>query len=136
MECTLIQPEIVLYHFGTIAPGPRVEVERHLLGCRTCLEGYLALKRHLETEPDSGPRPSELARVKLRAAVEREFARPRPIAVSWRRAASWGIAAAAAAAIAAVAFQGTHRPPHRPDLEAGGIRVDSANPGDAGLTVL
>jgi anti-sigma-K factor RskA len=136
VECTLIQPELVLYHFGTIAPGSRVEVERHLLGCRTCLAGYLALKRHLESEPEAGPRPSENARVKLRAAVEREFARPRPLSVAWRRTASWGLAAAAAAVIAAVAFQGATPVRSHAPVDPNGIPVDSANPGDAGLTVL
>lgn len=153
MNCALIQPELVLYHFGTIAPESRAEVESHLLSCRECLSGYLALKRHLESEPDSGPRPSPAARVRLRDAVEREFgrsiasrserpaagsggARPRPLSVTWRRAASWGLAAAAAAAIAAVAFQGGFQTAHTPLGTGQNIPVDSANPCAAGLNVL
>ena len=136
MSCADIQPELVLYHFGTISPRTRPDVERHLLSCRACLEGYLALKRHLESEPESGPRPSQQARLKLRAAVEREFARPLPIQVRWRRATSWGLAVAAAAAIAFIALQGMPRTPIAPVRAGESIPVDSANPGAAGLTVL
>ena len=139
MECALIQPELVLYHFGTIEPASREAVESHLLACRDCLEGYIALKRHLEDASGAtgGPRPSERARLRLRAEVQREFERPRLSRVTWRRAASWGIAAAAAAAIAFVALRTTEPPPAPPPLEDGsGIPVDSANPGAAGLAVL
>ena len=136
MDCRLIQPELVLYHFGTIESDARREVETHLVSCRECLAGYLALKRHLETEDEAGPRPSESARLRLRAAVEREV-RTQIATPAWRRAASWSVAAAAAAAIAAFALQ-TAQPPRTPSaFEAGEtIPVDSANPGAAGLAVL
>lgn len=136
MDCRLIQPELVLYHFGTIESAARGDVESHLVSCRECLAGYLALKRHLETDDDRGPRPSDAMRLRLRAAVEEEIGE-RIGMPAWRRAASWSVAVAAAAAIAAFAFQTTQPPRTSPALEAGEtIPVDSANPGAAGLAVL
>ena len=139
MDCRLIQPELVLYHFGTIDSVTRSRVETHLLSCRECLAGYLALKRQLESETaDSGPRPSDAARARLRAAVEREVSAARQPLASWRRATRWSLAAAAAAVLAFVALQSTRPPAIRPAPSSTGdsIPVDSANPGAVGLTVL
>ena len=99
MDCKLIRPELVAYHFGSVAAGVREDLEAHLPQCPDCLRAYLALKRELETA-GAGPRPSPAARDRLRRAVARELAAPaRPRAsVGWRQTLGLGFAAAATAA--------------------------------------
>lgn len=69
MSCESIEPELVAYHFATVSPEVRLLVEEHLATCPACLKTFFALKRELETEPDSLPRPSVAARNRLRVAV-------------------------------------------------------------------
>jgi hypothetical protein len=73
MDCALV--DLVGYHFATLGGDERAEVDEHLVGCTTCLRAYLALKHKVEDEE----RPSDEARLRLRAAVAARF-RPSPIA--------------------------------------------------------
>lgn len=81
MDCARVTSHLVGYHLGLVADDERGTLEAHLLGCRSCLEKYLALKRaadkaaHTKNEED---RPSPEVRARLRAAVMREVASPPP----------------------------------------------------------
>lgn len=100
MDCRLIRPDLVAYHFGSVEEPSRGAVEAHLIECRECLTAYLALKREIETACAS-PAPSQAARDRLRHAVAREVAR-RPGSSAapgrWRRPLAFIFAAAASAA--------------------------------------
>jgi anti-sigma factor RsiW len=72
MSCDQIQSELSAYHFGVVSDETRAQLEAHLVVCPACLKAFLALKREIETAA-SGPRPSELARRRLRSAVAREL---------------------------------------------------------------
>jgi anti-sigma factor RsiW len=87
MDCKLIQPDLVSYHFGMIEVDARERVEKHLLECPQCLRDYIALKREMETTEE---RPSPAAKARLREAVAREVGRrvtwswwERPLAVAF-----------------------------------------------------
>ena len=60
MTCQEINLELIAYHFGTVTPEGREQVERHLLGCQECLKSYLAVKREIETA-ESGAHASPSA---------------------------------------------------------------------------
>ena len=67
MDCALV--DLVGYHFATIEHDKHAKVDEHLVGCTTCLRAYLALKHKVE----DAERPSDKARLRLRAAVETRF---------------------------------------------------------------
>jgi anti-sigma factor RsiW len=96
MSCDQIQAELVAYHFGVVSDETRALLEAHLVGCPACLKAFLALKREIETAA-SGPRPSELARRRLRSAVARELglSEKRRRWSWWERPLAFGFAAAA-----------------------------------------
>ena len=95
MDCSLIQPDLVGYHFADLEEEARQRVEEHLVGCPQCLRDFIALKREMETTPE---RPSPAAKDRLRKAVLREVgSRERGVAWSW-----WERPLAAAFASAAV----------------------------------
>lgn len=71
MDCSLIRPDLVSFHFGTLEGPARDALERHLEGCQECLRDFLALKRAFEV---SAERPSAAARARLRGAVRAELA--------------------------------------------------------------
>lgn len=73
MDCARI--DLIAYHFATGTEPEREIVEKHLLTCTRCLEGYLALKRHVEGGA-RGERPGDAVRARLRRDVEREFPGP------------------------------------------------------------
>lgn len=101
MDCKLIRPDLVAYHFGSVEARSRDAVEAHLVECRGCLKAYLALKREIETAGAS-PAPSQAARERLRRAVAREVAlRPGGSMETgwWRRPLAFAFAAAASAAV-------------------------------------
>jgi predicted anti-sigma-YlaC factor YlaD len=100
MDCSLIRPDLVAYHFGSVEEPSRGAVEAHLVECRECLTVYLALKREIETARAS-PAPSQAARERLRRAVARETARCPGMSAApgrWRRPLAFIFAAAASAA--------------------------------------
>ncbi|MBI5545800.1 MAG: zf-HC2 domain-containing protein [Deltaproteobacteria bacterium] len=96
MDCKLIEPELVAYHFGSVSDQTRSAIEEHLLGCPGCLKSMLALKREIETA-EEGPQPSATARVKLRSAVARELGVPDPHRQWswWERPVAFALAGAA-----------------------------------------
>jgi anti-sigma factor RsiW len=73
MDCTGVASHLVAYHLGSIEPRDRDAIDAHLLSCTSCLKTYLALKRAMDARPTE--RPSAEARARLRADVERAFAR-------------------------------------------------------------
>ncbi len=93
MSCDEIRPELLGFHFGETEPEPRQTVEQHLLGCRSCLEEFLDLKRAVEA-PDLEHRPSAAARDRLRRAVAAEVAPPAPAWSWWERPAAFLFAGA------------------------------------------
>ncbi len=84
MDCSLIQGDLIAYHFGAVTDDERERVEAHLVACQACLRSYLALKAHVDQTGKPPAQPSEESRLKLRAAVERRF-RPSPV----RRVGRW-----------------------------------------------
>jgi hypothetical protein len=72
MTCKEVEAELASYHFGVVSGQVRVQVEAHLLDCRACLQGYLDVKRAIETCEGEAP-PSAAARRKLRRAVAAEL---------------------------------------------------------------
>lgn len=84
MDCSLIQGDLIAYHFATASRGECQRVEAHLVACQACLRSYLALKAHVDRTGRPPEQPSEASRLKLRAAVERRF-RPSPA----RRVGRW-----------------------------------------------
>jgi anti-sigma factor RsiW len=92
MDCNLIQPDLVPYHFGLIEDDARLRVEEHLLGCQKCLRDYIVLKRQMES---SEAKPSAIAKQRLRQAVATEIARPRVVWSWWERPLAVAIASLA-----------------------------------------
>ena len=84
MDCALILPDLVTYHFGE---SPHVE--EHLLECKDCLRVYLKLKRQIDV---AAKRPSP----RIRASLVREVRTLR------RRSRRRFVVLAVAAAIAAL----------------------------------
>ncbi len=108
MDCALILPDLVSYHFGAIEDS---RVEEHLLECKECLRAYLKLKRQLDAEPE---RPSP----RVRAALVAEVRSLR------RRSRRRFVAIAIAAAIAAIVPFAVNR--LLPKHEAPGIVIDTS----------
>jgi anti-sigma factor RsiW len=124
VDCTLIEPELVGFHFATLDEAARARVEEHLLGCKACLSAFVALKRAIESE---APIPSETSRARLRAAVAARI-KPRPLK-------RWVWLGSAAAAVAAAFVLGTMygTPPSR---SSSSDAIDSARAIPASFNVL
>jgi hypothetical protein len=88
--------DAVSFHFGAMEGEERAAAEAHVLECRECLQKYLDVKRSIETA-DAAPRPSDMARARLKRAVAKELG-VRP-ARWWERPLAF--AAAACAVLAA-----------------------------------
>jgi anti-sigma factor RsiW len=73
MDCSLIQGDLIAYHFGAVSDCERQRVEAHLVACEGCLRSYLALKAHVDQTGRPPAMPGEASRLKLRAAVEVRF---------------------------------------------------------------
>ena len=84
MDCSLIQGDLIAYHFAAATDDERARVEAHLVECTSCLRAYLALKAHIDRVGDGQVGPSEPSRVRLRLAVADRF-RPTPL----RRVRRW-----------------------------------------------
>jgi anti-sigma factor RsiW len=92
MTCDEIRSELIPYHFGEVPAETRRLLEAHLPGCPGCVTELLSLKRAIETA-DEAPRPSDLARARLRAAVALAVgAAPRR---RWERPLAFAFAASA-----------------------------------------
>jgi anti-sigma factor RsiW len=128
VDCQMIDAELTGFHFGVLEEATRANVEQHLATCARCVQAFLALKRAIERAPDE--RPSDVARARLRAAVEREVVAPARGAP--RRA--WTGAAAAVALFLIAALLGVFAPRDRARAEL--EDVDSARPMAASLRVM
>ena len=145
MDCSLIQANLIGYHFATASDDERGQVEAHLVACTTCLRTYLALKAHIDGAGHEANRgtivelPSEAARLRLRAAVQarfrptlarrlgRSFSRPIPL--------YQGLAVAAAVALAAMLGPTIAHAVHPAPEAHAAERVDSARPSAESLTI-
>jgi hypothetical protein len=106
MDCALILPDLVSYHFGEAS-----HVEEHLLECKDCLRAYLKLKRQIDAEPQ---RPSPRVRASLVAEVRALRRRSR------RRIVAIAVAAAIAALVPFAAQRFLSKQP------AAGIVIDTS----------
>jgi hypothetical protein len=68
------------FHLGALDDDALDAVEVHLLACRDCTKGYLALKRQFDSAAAFDERPSARARERLRAEMSRRLRSrlPRP----------------------------------------------------------
>lgn len=117
MDCRLIEPDLVPYHFGDIEEEARLQVEQHLTECPQCLRDFIALKREMETAP---ARPSTAAKDRLRRAVLREVGTRRVTWSWWERplAAAFASAAVFAAMLTVhVIASSEGAPPHTMTVE-------------------
>lgn len=92
MSCERVRPELPGYHFNTLDDEARALVEDHLPACPRCAREFVAVKRAIETAAHA-PRPSDLARARLRRAVALAVGRP-PRRAWWERPLALGVAAA------------------------------------------
>ncbi len=114
MDCTLSQRELVPFHFGTVEPAVREELEGHLLTCASCLRDYLALKRDIETAA-AVEAPSAAARGRLRSAVAQQLNRPVVVRAWWERplaAAFAGVTLVGALVASRLVTSAPGAPPH------------------------
>jgi hypothetical protein len=139
MDCSLIQGQLIGYHFATLSDDERPGVEGHLLTCTACLRTYLALKAHVDHAGRDEEAPSEAVRLRLRAAVAARF-RPTPAG----RVRRWlarpiplyqGLAFAAALALAAALVPAVDRVLRPAPAAHGAEQVDSARPQAQSLTI-
>lgn len=131
MACEVTDTRLVAFELAGLPPAERREVEAHLLECRSCLQGYLELKRSLDESRTNEVAPGRGVRQALRAsfleAHRRVMQAPRPFL---------GYAAAGVAAAALVAFglwlprhASGHRPhPVPPSSHPSGLLIDTASP--------
>lgn len=92
MSCERARPELPGYHFNTLDDEARALVEDHLLTCPRCVAEFVAVKRAIETAAHA-PRPSDVARARLRRAMAAAMGRP-PKRAWWERPLALGVAAA------------------------------------------
>jgi anti-sigma factor RsiW len=139
MDCTLIQGQLIGYHFATVSDDERAEVEGHLLGCTACLRTYLALKTHVDRGTIDDEVPGEAARLRLRAAVQARF-RPTPA----RRVGRWftrpvplyqSLAVAAVVFLCGALAPAVARTIHPGPVARAAERVDSARSSAESLTI-
>jgi anti-sigma factor RsiW len=95
VDCSLIDSELVGFHFGTLSPDERARVEEHLPDCARCVRAYLQIKQSVEAGVE-GARPSDLLRARIRRSMESELARRQKAP-----ARRWWVGGAAAVAAAA-----------------------------------
>lgn len=84
MDCTDVAHNLVAYHVAAIEDADREAIEAHLVGCRACLETYLAIKRAADRAATPRPRPE--VRARLRAEVAKAFPpKPKPARLTFLR---------------------------------------------------
>jgi anti-sigma factor RsiW len=126
MTCDELRSELIPYHFGEVPDGTRRLLEAHLPGCPACVTELLSLKRAIEVAEDA-PRPSDVARARLRAAVAAEIGAGEPGRAGgvvgagprrrWERPLAFAFAASAVLA-AMVAMRSLTSGPGAPPLGA------------------
>ena len=130
MDCSLIEGELIPFHFGTLTGERRQALEQHLFGCAKCLQAFLEVKRAIESGQDLRPKPSNALRARLRADVAAEFVQP-------KRGRGW-MGAAAAVLVGATlvgVYVGRRPTPAETQKPAVEVRadngIDTARPVDA-----
>lgn len=105
MDCTAVAENLVAYQVGAIDDADRAAIEAHLVGCRSCLETYMAIKRAADRAVFERPRPE--VKERLRKEVAKAFPSKKPVSklMFFRRRIPLyqGVALAAVAACLAVA---------------------------------
>jgi predicted anti-sigma-YlaC factor YlaD len=144
MDCSVIQADLIAYHFGTTPDPMRERIDEHLLSCTDCLRAYLRVKGHLAKGASQTERMSPAAREKLRRAVAAEFTpSARTKVTRWLHQPIplyQGVAAAAvvlALALIAPLLAATSPPSRAGDREratASGERVDTSRPSPESLS--
>lgn len=126
MDCSLIEGELVPFHFGTLAGEARAKVEGHIVDCARCLQAYLEVKRAIETGSGLAPRPSSALRSRLRADVAAEFVPPRARARMYGAVAASLVAAAGLVGLLMTRGPGTG--PRAPESPAATAPVETHTP--------
>jgi hypothetical protein len=130
MDCTGVASHLVAYHLATVSDEERDAIDAHLLGCRGCLETFLALKRAMDRGPAT--KPSAAVRARLRAEVAASFPR-RTLA---RRIPLYqGLALAAAAAVVALLVPSLIKRNAPYDAREATHEVDTARPRAVSLQI-
>jgi hypothetical protein len=70
VDCKRVEGELVAFELSAIDGATRAGLEAHLVGCSRCVGQYLALKRAVDAAEESGERPSEVLRARLRRDVD------------------------------------------------------------------
>jgi anti-sigma factor RsiW len=112
MNCSDWEERIALHAGGDLPPAEAAEVERHLRECAACQVLASGLKQSLELLKEAHDEPlaaAHFSAVRARVVAELEQKR-RPF---WRRAWSFGLAAAVVAVLVMLALQ-PGRTPERP----------------------
>jgi hypothetical protein len=131
MECSLARIDLAAYHLGATDEDAREAIDAHLLECGDCLRAYLAVKRHVE-ERGVHDQPGDVARARLRSAVEARFRKSNTgIVFEWFRRPvplyqSIAFAAVVLAAAVLAPMLATHRNAQEPT--AIGERIDTSSP--------
>jgi anti-sigma factor RsiW len=118
VDCSLIDSQLVGFHFGTLADDGRAQLEAHLIECPRCVGAFLKMKSAIERGVDT-ERPSDFLRARLRSSVRKELARRAPL----RR---WWVGGAAALAAAAALLVVLTRSPAPTKSNVNGTEDDSA----------
>jgi anti-sigma factor RsiW len=140
MDCTAVAENLVAYHVGAIEDADRAAIEEHLVGCRACLETYMAIKRAADRAAFERPRPE--VRDRLRAEVAKAFP-PRgkppiqsPLAFLRRRIPLYqGVALAAVAAAIALFGPSVVKRIHRPSDSDSAPMIDTSRTRAESLTI-
>jgi anti-sigma factor RsiW len=136
MDCTVVAENLVAYHVGTVDDGTLEAIEGHLVGCRACLETYMAIKRASDREVFKRPRPE--VRDRLRAEVVKAFPKKKsnvvPLSFFRRRIPLYqGVALAAIAAAITLAAPSVMKRIKRPNAPA--AMVDTSRTHAESLTI-
>jgi anti-sigma factor RsiW len=94
MSCEEIERTLTGFHFGVVSEEERAVVEAHLPGCPACVRAFVEIKRAIETA-EAVAAPSELARRRLRLAVQRELEPPEALWPWWQQPVVFAFAGAA-----------------------------------------
>lgn len=141
MDCTAVAENLVAYHVGAIEDADRNAIEEHLVGCRACLETYLAIKRTADRAVFERPRPE--VRERLRAEVQRAFPpsanaskSKSPVAFFRRRIPLYqGVVLAAAAVLLALAGPSIVKRVQRANTHDAAPMVDTSRTRAESLTI-
>ena len=99
MDCTAVAEDLVAYPLGAIEDANRAAIEAHLVGCRACLETYMAIKRAADRAMIERPRAEVHERLRTEVAKAFPAKKKPPLAFLRRRIPLYqGVALAAMAA--------------------------------------